>query len=586
MKTKIKWVSVRELLFLGLLVLYPFRHMFMGVDLMDSGYNCANFTYSGTEYMDSMWFFATWSANMFGSFLTKLPWGGTLAGMNFYTILPVSGMVIICYFFATRKMHIPSWIVFFGEMLAISLCWLPTTVLYTYLTYFLSGVAVILLYQGLTEEKNLYLVLAGVCLGLNISVRFSNLPQAALIVAVWYYCLIGRKSFKELLRITGLCIAGYLGAIIVFAAIIAVVYGMDEYIAGIGRLFAMTEYATDYSSQSMLKGMIGGYLEISYFLKRCILAGGCSFLVCLMFPGRFKHFKQIVTVFCMLVLLWWFQKSGFYSLDTASYYSIYQPCILLLLMAMGLSAFVMIDKETEPSVKLRSLLIICLILLTSLGSNNAIFSSINNLFFVMPVFLGLTYDFLKSKEHILFFPFKAILIAVILLVTVQTAGFGWRYVYEEADGARDLSAKITEIPVLKGIRTGKEKVAFLEEMYMTIKDNGWQQKECILFGDIPGIAYCMELAPAMNIWSDLRSYSPETMYGDLDKIKKEMETGGAAPLLIIHQKYEDYFKQGNADSLPQEITVKIKLDYLKEFAREYGYKEVYSNEKILVFSTE
>lgn len=553
---------------------------------MDGGYNYANFTYSGTEYMDSMWFFATWSANIFGSFLTRLPWGNTMAGMNFYTILLVSGMVILCYWFATRKMQIQSWIAFLGEMMAISLCWLPTGALYTYLTYILLGVACLFLYYGLSEEKHGYLVLAGICLGLNMSVRFSNLPQMGLIVLVWYYSLIRRKRFKELCHVTGLCVAGYLGAVSAFLVVMALGYGLDEYMAGIGRLFAMTEHATDYSSQSMLKGMIGGYLQIGYFIKRCMLAGGCSLLICLIFPGKFTRVKKVLTVFCMLVLLWWFRKNGFYSLDPASYYSIYQPCVLILLMAMGLAAFGIADKETEPKEKLQSLLIICLILLTSLGSNNAIFSSINNLFLVMPVFLSMTYRFIKRKKHILYFPFQAILVACILLVAVQTARFGWIYVYEEADGARDLSVEISGIPILEGMRTGEKKASMLEGMYSLIQENNWTDEECILFGDIPGLAYYMELAPAINIWSDLRSYSPETMQKDMEELKGRMNRSGEYPLLMIHQKYGEYFEKGVADSLPQEITVKMKLDYLREFANQYGYKVAYRMDGILILHVE
>ncbi len=39
--------------------------------------------------MDSMWYFATWIANVFGNALTKLPWGDTMLGMNVYTSLVV-----------------------------------------------------------------------------------------------------------------------------------------------------------------------------------------------------------------------------------------------------------------------------------------------------------------------------------------------------------------------------------------------------------------------------------------------------------------------------------------------------------------
>ena len=106
-----------ELIFLGLLVIYPMRHVNLGVDLMDGGYNYANFIFDGQEYMGSMWFFATWSANIFGSFLTKLPGGSTMLGMNIYTTLLISMMAVGAYLFCTRKMGLSKVLTFVGEVL-------------------------------------------------------------------------------------------------------------------------------------------------------------------------------------------------------------------------------------------------------------------------------------------------------------------------------------------------------------------------------------------------------------------------------------------------------------------------------------
>ena len=51
--------------------------------------------------------------------------------------------------------------------------------------------------MGLVGDKKGYLICAGILLGSNVLVRFSNLPEAAMIVAVWAYDIIlwleGRK---------------------------------------------------------------------------------------------------------------------------------------------------------------------------------------------------------------------------------------------------------------------------------------------------------------------------------------------------------------------------------------------------------
>ena len=109
-----------ENLFVVILALYPLRHIYVGLDLWDTGYNYANFTYMGMEHMDPMWLFSTYLANSVGWLLTKLPRASTLAGMNFYTGLFVTVLALAGYFFCTRKLRIPKGIVFVGELLAES----------------------------------------------------------------------------------------------------------------------------------------------------------------------------------------------------------------------------------------------------------------------------------------------------------------------------------------------------------------------------------------------------------------------------------------------------------------------------------
>ena len=104
---KKKISNLLENLFIVILAFYPLRHIGVGLDLWDTGYNYANFQYMGTGNMDSMWFFSTYLANVTGNFLTKLPSGDTLMGMNLYTGLTVSLMALIGYFFCTRKLKMP-----------------------------------------------------------------------------------------------------------------------------------------------------------------------------------------------------------------------------------------------------------------------------------------------------------------------------------------------------------------------------------------------------------------------------------------------------------------------------------------------
>ena len=570
-----------------LIFLYPLRHVHLGVDLWDGGYNYANFVYNDLKYMDSMWYFATWTANTFGNFLTRLPWADTMLGMNVYTGLLVSVMAVASYLFCVRRLHMPAWLVFVGEILAIALCWAPTAILYNYLTYGLFLAGTLFLYQGLTTGKNRYLVLAGAALGLNVGVRFSNLVQVGLILAVWYYAFICKKKFSKVLQETGFCILGYVGAFGLFLTMISVRYGLGNYVEGVKRLFAMTEHATDYSSTSMLLGMVKAYTEdtSTYWMKRFALAGAICLAICFLLPKGWGRVKQILTGAITVAFMAWILKSGYCTGDYATYNSIYYPCIMILLMAVALSLLQIFGKNVDKNEKLQAVLVPLIIYLTSLGGNNAIYSSMNNLFFVLPCFLWMVYRFIKEKEHILYFPFKTFLVASVLLLLVQGILFGNGFVYERATGARDLSAEITEVPILKGMHTSAEKAKELEDLYSYLKENDLLGRECILYGDIPGISYYMELPPAINIWSDLRSYGRETMLTDLEKIAAEIQESGEYPIVIFNSKYTGYYSMGDEQYLPEEATARQKMIDVCYFLDQQGYSHTasYASENYVIF---
>ncbi|MBQ9135794.1 MAG: hypothetical protein IJX66_06855, partial [Lachnospiraceae bacterium] len=171
-KPRQNWYAVlQNYIFPLILLLYPLRHVWIGLDLRDTGYNYANLRYMGLDNMDPMWLFSTYLTNVVGHFLTLLPGGHTLLGLNIYTAFVVSGMALLGYYFCVRKLGMPFSLAFLGEFAAISLCWAPTAVMYHYLTYGLFLVGAVLMYQGLVKEKPKLLVLAGVALGSNIFVR-------------------------------------------------------------------------------------------------------------------------------------------------------------------------------------------------------------------------------------------------------------------------------------------------------------------------------------------------------------------------------------------------------------------------------
>ena len=189
---------IENVLFPILLVLYPLVGLNQGLNVADTTYSLANFQFFGQ--MKGTWMVATFLANVAGSLLMRLPFGGTLLGMYFYTSLVQSATAVMVYLALRKK--IPAPLLFVGEMLALGLCWCPSTVLYNYLTYFLMTAGMLLLYRGLTAVLGesfgrLYFVAAGLCLGANGAVRMPNVVQAAFILVVWYGIIIVNKESQH-----------------------------------------------------------------------------------------------------------------------------------------------------------------------------------------------------------------------------------------------------------------------------------------------------------------------------------------------------------------------------------------------------
>lgn len=561
-----------------ILVIYPLRHIQTGIDLWDGGYNYANFRYSGLEYMDAMWYFATWLANGVGNLFTRLPFGDTYLGMNLYTGLLVSFMSVGAFLFCVKRVKMPAWLVFISEMLALSMCWAPTAVLYSYLTYAFLSAAVILLYEGLLNGKKSCLIAAGVVLGLNVANRFSNLAQAGLILAVWIYGILDKKKFREVLKETEYCVLGYVAALAAFLGLMAFQYGFGNYIEGIQRLFQMTEHAEDYTPGRMLLGMVWSYYDGSYFMKRLAIPVACCVLLCILLPKKWTAAKKAFTIAVMLATgLWlWNPEHRFYTLDSATFSSVYFPCVTILTMAHCLALYRIMDKKTVMQEKLLAILIILILLITPLGSNNAIYSAFNNLFLVLPGFFWMVWQFIREKKQIWLYPFKGILVVAVFFFAVQGIRFGNGYITEEASGGRNLTAKVEGIPALAGMKTNPEKAQALMELYHYLQEQELGDKQCILYGQVPGLSYYMGMSPAMNIWGDLLSYDYKVMKKDLERVE-------GRPVILLSAGCAQYVTDRNSTGLFWEETAEDKMKLICSYIEENGYEMTFQNKKFAVF---
>lgn len=576
-----KWMET--VIFPLLLLLYPLRHICVGAEWWDTGYNYGNFLYM--DHMDPMWVFSTYLGNALGKVFTGLPFGNVMVGMNFYTGLLVSLLALGGFFFFVKKVKMPALIAFAGEMLAISLCWCPTALLYNYLTYTLFGAGVVCLYYGLTENKKQFLIGAGVCLGVNVFVRFPNLAEMGLIAAVWAYAFIQKKTIKETAVWTLWCLLGYIGGIGVCLGYLSLRYGLEEYVNAILRLLGMPSEASDYTLYSMIFYQFQNYRQnLRWLMWLALFAalGMLGFRILRKPAGKAKWLNFILKISyvgCVFCGFYFLMQKNMFNMKYSTKQSVFQWAVFLLTATILAGAVTIFRKKTKPEEKLLCGLGILVILITPLGSNNHLYSSINNLFFVAPFTLWLLVRFLKwlpmEVRTFSMYPVKAMMLSMLFMLAVQAAGFGFGYVFSESDGGENLHTKIENNDILKGMYTSPDRAALLSEISVYVKENGLEGQEVILYGNIPAMSYYLQMPFAITAWPDLPSYHYQVMEADLDRLRQEIKgQNREVPVMLLEASCEDW-----------EQTNDKKLALLGDWIQEFEYQVTFTNEKFILLES-
>lgn len=103
----------------------------------------------------------------------------------------------------------------------------------------------------------------------------------------------------------------------------------------------------------------------------------------------------------------------------------------------------------------------------------------------------------------------------------------------------------------------------MNEIYDFLNGEQLTGEEAIFFYNVPGLAYYMEIIPAMSsAWPDLDSFSTEKFQTELELIKQNASTVDK-PLLIL------------GCSLEEESP---KLEILREYTKDLDYELIFSNE--------
>jgi len=514
------------------LFVLPILRIRYGVDITDTGYSYGNF--ENFSSMEGMWVIATYLANVVGHFFTLLPFGHTMLGMNFYTGLVISAILLFSFFFL-RKIF-PTWIVFIGELLAFFLCWCPSAILYNYLTYLFMTIALAYIYHGLIHNKKWYLVVAGIFLGMNVFVRIPNLVEMGFILAIWYDAFSQKKGWKTGIIHTFLCIAGYLIGIGSLMFVIIFQYGWLQLKGMINSLVDVGNEISGYGPLSMVKHIALDYFQHLRFLWIAVL---CLFLVQVLY-SKFKN-RLMQIIICIIgggifagVFYFYYRMKLFSYNQYNDYTSIFFWAMMFLVISITVDVAFLVRKDSSRESKLLAMFSLLILILTPLGSNNSVYPNFNNLFIVAPVtFYGLYCFVFQKKNRKKLLPLQVSLFAVLLILMVQCCMFKIIFTFRDAGLTKELNTIITKNEVTKGMVTTKEQAEMIADLTAYIQAENLQERKVVIFGYAPGISYFLHMQPAISsTWPDLDSYSKEEFTSSLSQADN--------PLVFIYlKKYPD-----------------------------------------------
>lgn len=602
-----KYNKQLQVFYMVVLAFYPFLRVNQGLSVIDTLYSVSNFAYF--KQMSGTWMVATYLANVVGNIFYNFPGGSTLLGMNCFTSIIVSLTAVSAFIYLKRE--IPSHILFIGEMIALGLCWCPTTILYNYLTYLLFTLGALTLYRGVCGGRNDCFVAAGILLGLNVSTRFPNVTEAALIVVVWFVAIIERKDIVRTLKETFMCIGGYVIGFIIPLITIMIRYNSSAYTDMIHNLFAMTDKATDYKPTSMITAMFEDYIYAKLWLLVLLAGAIVSAFVFFVVPrlkilSRLRGVSIIISTLIMLVCVRFCYGRGMFSLRYNEFGSVYYLAVAFLAVATVISLIYIFHPENDrtpmagPNLSLHrkrilGMFTLVIIYVTSLGSNNGLAPIINNMFVVAPFVLWVIYDEIKRinlEESCLSKSAKLgalICVTIISVITlVQSIGFHSNFAIQDGDEGEARNIQISEYSKTKGIYTTRTNATNVKGVMDYVYANCSDVDSVILYGDDPGFGYLLNKESALTtFWPDLDSFTYDEWTTDLTNVRNRIAIDNA-PLVITSIKVAAW-EGGDASAIEyfgideKDFSEDVKLNELVELIHQEEYRQVYCNDGYAVY---
>lgn len=577
------------------LIILPLMNYNQGVDISDSTYSLGNYMFA--DRLNGMWVISTFLSNKIGALILKFPGADTLRMANLYTGMVLALIALVVYMGLKNDLGGPA--AFLGEFVAVCFCWIPTGILYNYLSYLFMVMGALLLYKGISKENNKMLFAAGCVLGANVFIRIPNITQMALVVALWVWGIVYKQP---IVKKTLVCICGYVSGFSLILLWLLSEFGISGLLDAINGLKGITSSDETYTPLAMITGTLADYAR-SFKWVFVILVVCVAGMIILSVPNLMikksggstkdsetSNKNKIYTVSGIVlylafiaVMLRFFWGRGMFSFRYyEDYTSMYEWGMVALYISIVTDVFVLFRnvktrknvEKTNSSRAILAVISLVIIAIAPLGSNNHTYQNLNNLFLVLPLTFWMFFESTKTafvenktKGH----PLTIMLFVLMVIIIVQSYGFHLNFVFRDGMKGEKRDTKVETVSSLKGMYTNKKNADELEKVCVYIENSN--PDELLLYGNCPGLTYVTGIPSAMSSsWSDLDSNPMSLIETDLKNLEGKMRIDKEYSLIAV-------IRETQSDS----VLYAQKKERIEEFLTENGFVVSLETEGFMVY---
>ena len=272
----------------------------------------------------------------------------------------------------------------------------------------------------------------------------------------------------------------------------------------------------------------------------------------------------------MAIVLYYYKIVVFWR-NYNDYHSFRLWAVGFVVFAIGLAFYILFAKTAKQIEKIIACMVLVVIAITPLGSNNALYPVYNNLFIVAPFVFAEGMKYIGKSCNKLLWPTKIGLSVLAIVLMFQSVMFGWTFTFRDAGFTTGIDTTITGNRVLYGMRTTSERARQIEELSKYVYENDLCGRKVLLYGEIPFAVYALEMPSALSSsWADL-----DTVL-NCKGMQEEIEAMEDTPVVIIAaDRYNDLLNNPDTDN--------EKAILVAEYLRVNNYEETFRNDKFVVY---